>query len=267
MSQVQAGFEIRCRKGWGYLRFRKMNPNSSRSCSPSGGAPAADENPKALAVYGAMSLSLAIVGAERCIVNGLRGVGVSNCKASLFRRSAGRGASLSSTTGTTADADTRRSPLHQVNMTDETEASRHSWENLSDRTRSLAETLLEDNPTMTCRFEASRHAKPSSWWRHRVALSQAITLAESQSLSKQEQAGWLLTYLLHQPIAQQRRHRSFRLGIAGTSAEFAFVVFVSTAYRITRTPIHNTQERRGQENPLSSRRWACSCWTATSQDR
>jgi hypothetical protein len=224
---------------------------------------------ESLAIYGAMSLSSAIIGAQRCIANGLRGVGVSNCKGSLFRRSAAhavRGSAPMSSSTSAEDADTPPSPLHRINMTDETEASRHSWDKLSDRTRSLAETLLEDNPTMTRRFDASRCEKPSSWWRHRVALSQAITLAESQSLSKQDQAGWLLTYLLHQPIAQRRRHQSFRIGIAGTSAEFAFVVFVSSALSHV-PPIHNTQERRGQENPLSLRRWVRSCWSAMSQDR
>jgi hypothetical protein len=165
-------------------------------------------------------------GCRKFIVGGLCGRRVSKGVGVLFRRPAAfHIASLPSLSTTTriVDADTRPSPLHHISMEAETETSRVSWDKLSDRTRSLAETLLMDNPvTTTGGLDASLREKPSSWWRHRVALSQAITLAESQSLSKQEQAGWLLTYLLHQPIAQERRRRSFRLGIAGASAGFAF---------------------------------------------
>lgn len=163
-----------------------------------------------------MSLSLPMIETHQCIVKRLRGVSTLKCKALLFRWGP---ASVRVASSTAAVADPRPSPLHL-----ESENSRHSWDKLSDRTRGLAEALLEENPaTRTCGFDSSRLAseKPSSWWRHRVALSQAITLAESQSLTRQDQAGWLLTYLLHQPIAQRRRHQSFRLGIAGTSAELA----------------------------------------------
>lgn len=75
------------------------------------------------------------------------------------------------------------------------------WEDkLTEETRQLAIDLLNtsDNP-----------------WQHRRALSKAITLAESRNPIKQEQAALLLTSMLHQPKALERRRKSFRVGIAG----------------------------------------------------
>jgi hypothetical protein len=96
--------------------------------------------------------------------------------------------------------------------------SRESWNKLSDSSKLLAQSILANKSSAY--VDSSSSKQPSLWsWRHRLALSQAITLAESQNLSKQEQAGWLLTYLLHQPLAQRRRQESFRLGIAGAWIE------------------------------------------------
>jgi len=64
-------------------------------------------------------------------------------------------------------------------------------------TRKLAEYLTSDDPKLV--------------WQRRLALSRAITLAESRAPDKQEQAAFLLTHLLE----QSQRPSSFRLGIAG----------------------------------------------------
>ena len=77
-------------------------------------------------------------------------------------------------------------------------------ENMSAETRSLADQLLVELD-----FESS---PSSSWWQHRLALAQAITLVESRSPEKEVQASALLTFLLKKSKPQS----SFRIGFAGS---------------------------------------------------
>lgn len=71
-------------------------------------------------------------------------------------------------------------------------------------TRSLAEQLIKELD-----FESS---PSNSWWQHRLALAQAITLVESRGQDKEKQASALLTFLLRKSQPQN----SFRIGFAGS---------------------------------------------------
>ena len=88
------------------------------------------------------------------------------------------------------------------------------WDRLTETSRQLADQILrvDDNNNNN---NKSNHATASPWWVRRTALSKAITLAESRAWHQQEQAGYLLTHLLQNPVARHRRQTSFRLGIAG----------------------------------------------------
>ena len=77
-------------------------------------------------------------------------------------------------------------------------------ENMNTETRSLADQLLTELD-----YEAS---PSSSWWQHRLALAQAITLVESRGQDKEVQASALLTFLLQKSQPQN----SFRIGFAGS---------------------------------------------------
>ena len=77
-------------------------------------------------------------------------------------------------------------------------------ENMNAETRSLADQLLTELD-----YESS---PSSSWWQHRSALAQAITLVESRSHDKEVQASALLTFLLQKSQPQN----SFRIGFAGS---------------------------------------------------
>jgi hypothetical protein len=173
------------------------------------------------------------------------------------------------------------SSLHNDEV-DECALSREAWDKLSDSSKLLAENLLVKDSAAR---ERGSSTQQSPWWRHRLALSQAITLAESQNLSRQEQAGWLLTYLLHQPLAQRRRQESFRLGIAGARIDgeisehpdlvSRLVWFMSFVphHAFRRLSILLPCRPRGvQELPepasrRSSKRWVSTCWTARKRTR
>ena len=77
-------------------------------------------------------------------------------------------------------------------------------ENMNTETRSLADQLLTELD-----YESS---PSSSWWLHRLALAQAITLIESRGHDKEAQASALLTFLLQKSQPQN----SFRIGFAGS---------------------------------------------------
>lgn len=77
-------------------------------------------------------------------------------------------------------------------------------EKMNTETRLLADQLL---------IELDYEASPtSSWWQHRLALAQAITLVESRGKDKEVQASSLLTFLLQKSQPQN----SFRIGFAGS---------------------------------------------------
>lgn len=77
-------------------------------------------------------------------------------------------------------------------------------ESMNAETRSLAEQLIKELD-----FESS---PSNSWWQHRLALAQAITLIESRGQDKEKQASALLTFLLRKSQPQN----SFRIGFAGS---------------------------------------------------
>jgi LAO/AO transport system kinase len=80
----------------------------------------------------------------------------------------------------------------------------HFTDNMNTETRSLADQLL---------VELDYEVSPSSsWWQHRLALAQAITLVESRGQDKEMQASALLTFLLQKSQPQN----SFRIGLAGS---------------------------------------------------
>lgn len=83
------------------------------------------------------------------------------------------------------------------------------WDKLTDDTKRLANQML----TSSGMNQEDIQDEPP--WKLRLALSKAITLAESRNPSKQNQAALLLTEMLHNDIALERRKQSFRLGIAG----------------------------------------------------
>ena len=83
------------------------------------------------------------------------------------------------------------------------------WERLDDPTRQLADQIL------ACTNSSGDGGDEEPPWKLRLALSKAITLAESRNPSRQNQAALLLTHLLHEDTALERRRQSFRVGIAG----------------------------------------------------
>lgn len=87
--------------------------------------------------------------------------------------------------------------------------------NFSTWQRRLFQSSVADQLTPRTSALAAALADTDGGWRHRRALAQSITLAESTLAEDQQQAALLLTHLLEQPELQQRRHHSFRLGLAG----------------------------------------------------
>ena len=79
------------------------------------------------------------------------------------------------------------------------------WENMDEKTRSLAKLLLREASTTDTNQIAQQ----------RSGLSRAITLIESRKDSHQQQSNLLLTYLLNQRENYKQKSKSFRLGIAG----------------------------------------------------
>jgi len=96
-------------------------------------------------------------------------------------------------------------------------SSSTSWDDaLSDESRALANQLLNVNHEKKNSATSSTDDDGRPCWKSRIALSKAITLAESRNPRKQHQAAMLLTHLLRDPVAQERRKRGFRLGVAGS---------------------------------------------------
>lgn len=83
-------------------------------------------------------------------------------------------------------------------------------ETMTPETRRLADLLLLFTDTSSQPSEES--SSKITTWQHRSALSQAITLIESRTSYKEDQAAALLTYLMR----QRSSHDSFRIGIAGS---------------------------------------------------
>lgn len=84
-----------------------------------------------------------------------------------------------------------------------------AWENLSKRTQELAKLLVVEDA------HEDFHQGHCHTFHQRRALSQAITLIESQKPEHQIEGNHLLSYLLSTENNRKRKSNSFRLGIAG----------------------------------------------------
>lgn len=124
-----------------------------------------------------------------------------------------------------------------------------TWKEMNDKSRSLAKLLLDhddwwmdhrpaavtasddndNNNDDSTAMQDKEHQKAHAFNRRR-ALSQAITMIESQKLEHQRQSNLLLTYLLGHENNHIRKASSFRLGIAGPPGLFCFVCCVPTIF-------------------------------------
>ena len=107
------------------------------------------------------------------------------------------------------------------------------WEKMNEKTRSLARLLLdhdnkdpkwqqggevdveEEVQQQQQQQQQEEETRASHIFQRRRALSQAITLIESQKPEHQQQSNLLLTCLLGDKDNRLRKANSFRLGIAG----------------------------------------------------
>lgn len=89
--------------------------------------------------------------------------------------------------------------------------------NMTAETQALAADLLSsvDHPDQEDIISShDTSSLSSSLWKHRAALSKAITLIESRAPEKQVQASLLLTHLMrHANHGEKRQHSSFRIGM------------------------------------------------------
>lgn len=116
----------------------------------------------------------------------------SNGVAALLRR-------LSTTTATVASA---------------TEADTDECLSWSLSKQDPLQKMTPETQTLVRELLVQIHDPDYDAWKHRSAVSRAITLVESKSKPRQEQAALLLTHLLRNHHPKQKDH--FRVGIAGS---------------------------------------------------